>query len=68
MSHPRDETLTAYLDGELAPAQVAAVEDTVLPQEGRVGMIAMGPSAAQFDGLHVLDLVSNRTFSQPAAY
>ncbi len=56
--------LAVYVDG----AQVAAVEDTVLPQEGRVGLIAMGPSAAQFDSLHVLDLVSNRTFSQPAAY
>lgn len=56
--------LAVYVDG----AQVAAVEDAVLPQEGRVGLIAMGPSAAQFDGLHVLDLVSNRTFSQPAAY
>ncbi|MBX3333445.1 MAG: hypothetical protein KF876_04935 [Nitrospira sp.] len=56
--------LAVYVDG----AQVAAVEDTVLPQEGRVGLIALGPSAAQFDSLHVLDLVSNRTFSQPAAY
>ncbi len=56
--------LAVYVDG----AQVAAVEDAVLPQEGRVGLIALGPSAAQFDGLHVLDLVSNRTFSQPAAY
>jgi len=56
--------LAVYIDG----AQVAAVEDAVLPQEGQVGLIALGPSAAQFDGLHVLDLVSNRTFSQPAAY
>ena len=51
-----------------AAGTAAAVEDAVLPQEGQVGLIAMGPSAAQFDGLHVLDLVSNRTFSQPAAY
>jgi hypothetical protein len=56
--------LAVYVDG----AQVAAVDDAVLPQEGRVGLIALGPSAAQFDDLHVLDLVSNRTFSQPAAY
>lgn len=56
--------LAVYVDG----AQVAAVEDAVLPQEGQVGLIALGPSAAQFDSLHVLDLVSNRTFSQPAAY
>ncbi|MDH5626105.1 MAG: hypothetical protein OEY21_08360, partial [Nitrospira sp.] len=49
--------LAVYVDG----AQVAAVEDTVLPQEGRVGLIALGPSAAQFDALNVLDLISNRT-------
>jgi len=54
--------LAVYVDG----TQVAAVDDPVLPQEGRVGLIALGPSAGQFDGLHVLDLVSNRTFSQPA--
>lgn len=56
--------LAVYVDG----AQVAAVEDVVLPQEGQVGMIAIGSSEAYFDGLHVLDLVSNRTFSKPAAY
>ncbi len=56
--------LAVYVDG----AQIAAVEDAVLPQEGRVGLIALGPSAALFDSLHVLDLVSNRTFSKPAAY
>ncbi|MDX2251732.1 MAG: hypothetical protein NW202_05565 [Nitrospira sp.] len=56
--------LAVYVDG----AQVAAVEDVVLPQEGQVGMIAIGSSEAYFNGLHVLDLVSNRTFSKPAAY
>lgn len=56
--------LGVYVDG----AQVAAVEDVVLPQEGQVGMIALGATEAYFDGLHVLDLVSNRTFSKPAAY
>ena len=56
--------LAVYVDG----AQVAAVEDAVLPQEGRVGLIAIGQGEAQFDGLHLLDLVSNRTFSKPAAY
>ncbi len=56
--------LAVYIDG----AQVAAVDDAVLPQEGHVGLIAFGPSDAQFDGLHVLDLVSNRTFSKSAAY
>lgn len=56
--------LAVYVDG----AQIAAVEDAMLPQEGRVGLIALGPSAALFDSLHVLDLVSNRTFSKPAAY
>jgi hypothetical protein len=56
--------LAVYIDG----TQVAAVDDAVLPQDGQVGFIALGQSEAQFDGLHVLDLVSNRTFSKPAAY
>jgi hypothetical protein len=56
--------LAVFVDG----AQVAAVDDTVLPQEGQVGLIALGSADAQFDGLHILDLVSNRTFSKPAAY
>ena len=56
--------LAVFIDG----AQVAAVADAVLPKEGQVGLIASGPLEAQFDGLHVLDLVSNRTFSKPAAY
>jgi len=56
--------LGVYVDG----VQVAAVEDVVLPQEGQVGLITLGASEAYFDGLHVLDLVSNRTFSKPAAY
>ena len=56
--------LAVFVDG----AQILAVEDVVLPQEGQVGMIALGTSEAYFDGLHVLDLVSNRTFSKPAAY
>lgn len=56
--------LAVYIDG----AQVAAVDDAVLPQEGQVGLVALGPLEAQFDGLHVPDLVSNRAFSKPAAY
>ena len=56
--------LAVYIDG----AQVAAVDDAVLPQDGQIGFITLGPAEAQFDGLHVLDLVSNRTFSKPAAY
>lgn len=56
--------LGVYVDG----AQVAAVDDAVLPQEGRIGLITIGAIAAQFDGLHLLDLVSNRPLSKPAAY
>ncbi len=56
--------LAVFIDG----VQVSAVEDTVLPQEGRVGLIAIGNGESLFDSLHLLDLVSNRTFSKPAAY
>jgi hypothetical protein len=56
--------LAVYIDG----AQVAAVDDEVLPQEGQVGVVTIGNAAVQFDSLHLLELVSNRTFSKPAAY
>lgn len=56
--------LGVFIDG----AQVAAVEDAVLPPEGRIGLITIGRTAARFDGLHVIDLVSNRPLSGPAAY
>ncbi len=56
--------LAVYIDG----AQIAAVDDAILPQDGQVGFIALGPGEAEFAGPHVLDLVSNRTFSKPAAY
>lgn len=56
--------LGVFIDG----AQIAAVDDAVLPKEGRVGLITMGATAAKFDQFHLIDLVSNSTFSKPAAY
>jgi hypothetical protein len=56
--------LAVYVDG----AQVAAVGDAVLPKDGRIGLITIGRTRAEFDNLHVLDLVSNRPLSKPAAY
>jgi hypothetical protein len=56
--------LGVFVDG----AQVAAVADAVLPDEAQVGLVTFGQTAAKFDGLHVLDLVSNRPLSSPAAY
>jgi hypothetical protein len=56
--------LAVFLDG----AQVAAVDDALLPQEGHVGLITLGRTTARFDTLHLLDLVSNRPLSGPAAY
>lgn len=56
--------LSVFVDG----AQVAAVADEWITQEGSIGLITVGQTAAQFDGLHLLDLVSNRTLSGPAAY
>ena len=53
-----------FVDG----APVAAVADVVLPEDGVVGLVTFGPTAAQFDSLHLLDLVSNRPLSSPAAY
>ncbi len=56
--------LSVFVDG----AQVAAVADEWITKEGSIGLITFGRTAAQFDGLHLLDLVSNRTLSGPAAY
>jgi len=56
--------LSVFVDG----AQVAAVADEWFTQEGSIGLVTYGQTAAQFDGLHLLDLVSNRTLSGPAAY
>ena len=56
--------LSMFVDG----APVAAVADVVLPEDGVVGLVTFGPTAAQFDSLHLLDLVSNRPLSSPAAY
>jgi hypothetical protein len=56
--------LSVFVDG----AQVVAVADEWFNPEGSIGLITIGQGAAQFDGLHLLDLVSNRTFSGPAAY
>jgi hypothetical protein len=53
-----------FVDG----AQVAAVADMVLPEEGFIGLVTFGRTAAKFDSLHLLDMVSNRPLSGPAAY
>ena len=53
-----------FVDG----SQVAAVTDVVLPEEGFIGLITFGRTTAKFDSLHLLDMVSNRTMSSPAAY
>ncbi len=56
--------LSVFVDG----AQVAAVADEWITKEGSIGLITFGRTTAQFDGLHLLDLVSNQTLSSPAAY
>ena len=56
--------LGVFVDG----AQVTAVDDTLLPEGGLIGLVTYGRSTAKFDSLHVLDLVSNRPLSDHAAY
>ena len=56
--------LSVFVDG----AQVAAVADEWITDGGSIGLITFGRTSAKFDGLHLLDLVSNRTLSGPAAY
>ncbi|MCS6290486.1 MAG: hypothetical protein H8K10_16140 [Nitrospira sp.] len=56
--------LGVFVDG----AQVTAVDDTLLPEGGLIGLVTVGRTTAKFDSLHVLDLVSNRPLSGHAAY
>ena len=53
-----------FVDG----SQVAAVTDESLPGDGLIGLITFGRTTAKFDSLHLLDMVSNRPLSGPAAY
>jgi len=56
--------LAIFFDG----AEALAVTDDAIMEMGRVGLVTWGDAVAKFDGLHVLDLVSNRPLSKPAAY
>lgn len=56
--------LGVFVDG----AQVAAVTDESLQGDGLIGLVTFGRTAAKFDSLHLLDMVSNRPLSGPAAY
>lgn len=56
--------LGVFVDG----AQVAAVTDESLPGDGLIGLVTFGLTRAKFDSLHLLDMVSNRPLSGPAAY
>ena len=56
--------LGVFVDG----AQVAAVTDESLPGDGLIGLVTFGRTRAKFDSLHLLDMVSNRPLSGPAAY
>jgi hypothetical protein len=56
--------LAIFFDG----SEVSAVTDDVIGQVDRVGLVTRGDAVAKFDGLHLLDLVSNRPLSKPAAY
>ncbi len=56
--------LELYLDGwEVPMPEVYAIEGV-----GGIGVITMSEMVAKFDGLRVIEMVANRTFSKPAAY
>ncbi len=61
VSRPR---IAAYADG----FQVAFTPEDVVPMIERVGLVVRGQTAANFDSLHVVDMVTNRPMSAPAAY
>lgn len=56
--------LELYLDGwEVPMPEVYAIEGV-----GGIGVITKSEMVAKFDGLRVIEMVANRTFSKPAAY
>lgn len=61
VNHPK---LAAYIDG----FQVAYTPEDVIPPLDRFGLVVQGDTKVMFDSLHVLDLVTNRPMSKPAAY
>ncbi len=61
VSRPR---LAAYVDGR----QVAITPEDVIPMIERVGLIVRGKTTVSFDSLHLVDMVTNRPMSAPAAY
>ena len=61
VNHPK---LAAYIDG----FQVAYTPEDVIPPLDRFGLVVHGYTKVKFDSLHVLDLVTNRPMSKPAAY
>ncbi len=56
--------LELYLDGyEVPMPEVYTIQGV-----GRIGVITKAEMIARFDGLRVIEMVANRTFSKPAAY
>ncbi|MBH0189851.1 MAG: hypothetical protein HP493_13715 [Nitrospira sp.] len=62
--HVNRPRLAVYVDG----FQVAATPEDVMTAIDRFGLVVQGDTKAKFDSLHVLDLVTNRPLSEPAAY
>ncbi|WP_455370415.1 hypothetical protein [Petrachloros mirabilis] len=62
--HINRPTLAAYIDGFM----VSITPDDVIPPIDRYGLVVQGDTRVKFDSLHVLDLVTNRPMSKPAAY
>jgi len=62
--HINRPTLAAYIDGFM----VSITPEDVIPPLDRYGLVVQGETKVKFDSLHVLDLVTNRPMSKPAAY
>jgi hypothetical protein len=62
--HINRPTLAAYIDGYM----VSITPEDVIPPIDRYGVVVQGNTKVKFDSLHVLDLVTNRPMSKPAAY
>ncbi|MCA9462686.1 MAG: hypothetical protein KC590_11215 [Nitrospira sp.] len=61
VDHPR---LEIYVDGR----ETTVMGSEPIKGEGHVGLVTTGDTAAQFDGLRVMEMITNRPLSRPAAY
>jgi len=63
-AHVSKPRLEVFVNGR----EALVVADEILPEVGRIGLVAHGQATVRFDKFRVLKLVTNQPLSAPAAY